>query len=187
MTWGSPGWLVSISYTSSVNKLIRIWAWAGNDFPYSHAGYGSQKKVTNPFFLARSPRRPVWEDKDSLDCVLTDTLNQFFFTVIHPTFFCLVYKLNVKCSLIPLYRCLAAKLCLTLCNHMDCSPPGSSVHGILQGRNPSFLPWQEDSLQLSHQGSPIPLYTLHQNRNLLKNEIKFTWHNLFIRLLPFKR
>ena len=24
--------------------------------------------------------------------------------------------------------------CLTLCNPMDCSPPGSSVHGILQAR-----------------------------------------------------
>ena len=22
--------------------------------------------------------------------------------------------------------------CVTLCDHMDCSPPGSSVHGILQ-------------------------------------------------------
>ena len=28
--------------------------------------------------------------------------------------------------------------CLTLCNHMDCSPPGSSVHGILQVR---ILEW----------------------------------------------
>ena len=27
---------------------------------------------------------------------------------------------------------LAARLCLTLCNPMDCSPPGSSVHGVLQ-------------------------------------------------------
>ena len=26
--------------------------------------------------------------------------------------------------------CLIAKLCLTLCNPMDCSPPCSSVHGI---------------------------------------------------------
>ena len=26
------------------------------------------------------------------------------------------------------------QLCLTLCNTMDCSPPGSSVHGILQAR-----------------------------------------------------
>ena len=27
-----------------------------------------------------------------------------------------------------------AQLCLTLCNPMDCSPPGSSVFGILQPR-----------------------------------------------------
>ena len=27
-----------------------------------------------------------------------------------------------------------AQLCLTLCNPVDCSPPGSSVHGILQER-----------------------------------------------------
>ena len=27
------------------------------------------------------------------------------------------------------YLCLVAQSCLTLCNSMDCSPPGSSVHG----------------------------------------------------------
>ena len=27
-----------------------------------------------------------------------------------------------------------AQLCLTLCNPMDCSPPGSSIHGTLQAR-----------------------------------------------------
>ena len=27
-----------------------------------------------------------------------------------------------------------AQLCPTLCNPMDCSPPGSSVHGIFQAR-----------------------------------------------------
>ena len=30
--------------------------------------------------------------------------------------------------------CFVAQLCPTLCNPMDCSPPGSSVHGILQMR-----------------------------------------------------
>ena len=30
------------------------------------------------------------------------------------------------------------QLCLTLCDSMDCSPPGSSVHGILQAR---ILDW----------------------------------------------
>ena len=31
-------------------------------------------------------------------------------------------------------KVLAIQLCLTLCDPMDCSPPGSSVHGILQAR-----------------------------------------------------
>ena len=34
--------------------------------------------------------------------------------------------------------CLCAQLHLTLCNPMDCSPPGSSVHGISQAR---ILEW----------------------------------------------
>ena len=34
--------------------------------------------------------------------------------------------------------CLVSKLCPTLCNPSDCSPPGSSVHGILQAR---ILEW----------------------------------------------
>ena len=67
------------------------------------------------------------------------------------------------------------QLCLTLWDPMDCSPPGSSVHGILQARRlewvtcppPGDLPHpgiepaslvaptlQGGSLLLSHQGSP---------------------------------
>ena len=34
------------------------------------------------------------------------------------------------------YRCLVAQWCPTLCDPMDCSPPGSSVHGISQARVP---------------------------------------------------
>ena len=29
---------------------------------------------------------------------------------------------------------MCAQSCLTLCDPMDCSPPGSSIHGILQAR-----------------------------------------------------
>ena len=36
------------------------------------------------------------------------------------------------------YQVLVAQLCLTLCDPMDCSPPGSSVHRILQAR---ILEW----------------------------------------------
>ena len=31
--------------------------------------------------------------------------------------------------------CLVAQLCLTLCNTIDCSPPGSSVHGYSPSKN----------------------------------------------------
>ena len=40
---------------------------------------------------------------------------------------------------VSLYVCAKSLLsCLTLCNPMDCRPPGSSVHGILQAR---ILQW----------------------------------------------
>ena len=35
-------------------------------------------------------------------------------------------------------KVLVAQFCLTLCDSMDCSPPGSSVHGISQAR---ILEW----------------------------------------------
>ena len=37
-----------------------------------------------------------------------------------------------------IYYCCVRILCLTLCNPMDCSPPGSPVYGILQAR---ILEW----------------------------------------------
>ena len=64
--------------------------------------------------------------------------------------------------------CLVAQSCSTLCDPMDCSPPGSSVCGVLQaeitgvgccfllqgvlptqGANPHPLPWQVSSSLLS--------------------------------------
>ena len=36
-------------------------------------------------------------------------------------------------------KVLVAHLGLTLCDPMDCSPPGSSVHGILQARIPEWI------------------------------------------------
>ena len=36
---------------------------------------------------------------------------------------------------------LVAQLCLTLCDAMDYSPPGSSVHGVLQARILEWVPF----------------------------------------------
>ena len=35
--------------------------------------------------------------------------------------------------------CLAAQLYLTLCDTLDCRPPGSSVHGVFQARRPEWV------------------------------------------------
>ena len=37
------------------------------------------------------------------------------------------------------YCCLVAKLCPILCDPIDCSLPGSSVHGILQARTLAWV------------------------------------------------
>ena len=72
---------------------------------------------------------------------------------------------------------LVTQLCLTLCGPMDCSPPGSSAHGLLQqeswsrlpfpspgdlphpGLNPGLLYCRPILYCLSHQGSPVKSIT----------------------------
>ena len=69
------------------------------------------------------------------------------------------------------------QLCPTLCNPMDCSPPGSSVHGDspgkntgvgchallqgifpTQGSNPGLPHRRRILYHLSHQGNPMECY-----------------------------
>ena len=65
--------------------------------------------------------------------------------------------------------CLVAQLCLTLCDPMDCNPPGSSIHGDSPGKNtgvgchaflhgnlpnPGLPCCRQILYPLSHQGSP---------------------------------
>ena len=52
----------------------------------------------------------------------------------HPHLFLHLLKRN---SLLLMY-CMCPQLCLTLCDSVDCSLPGSSVHGIFQAR---ILEW----------------------------------------------
>ena len=41
----------------------------------------------------------------------------------------------IHCLVLSCVLCLVAQLCPTLCKPMDCSPPGSSVHGGSPGKN----------------------------------------------------
>ena len=40
--------------------------------------------------------------------------------------------MTTKCSIDD--KCVYAQPCPTLCDPMDCNPPGSSVHGVFQAR-----------------------------------------------------
>ena len=70
---------------------------------------------------------------------------------------------------------LVAQLCQTVCNPMDCRPPGSSVHGILQAR---ILEWVA---MPSSRGSSQP-----RNRRCLvwmwelDCEESWAWKNLML-------
>ena len=70
----------------------------------------------------------------------------------------LSYHKLVRTDMGSVSRCVKSlQSCLTLCDPMDCSPPGSSVHGILQARILEWLaisysrqsPWPRDWTHVS--------------------------------------
>ena len=56
-----------------------------------------------------------------------------FFHIFHQSL--MVFRVQVFCLLVCVMCVLVTQLCPTLSNPMDCIPPHSSVHGILQARN----------------------------------------------------
>ena len=99
-------------------------------------------------------------------------------------------------------RCSVAQLCPTLCDPMNCSPPGSSVHGISQARG---LEWvaisfsrgssqprdgtcvscigQVGSLPLSHLGSPSTLRGSQMQVSVahsVSSTLQFIGHSIFL-------
>ena len=93
--------------------------------------------------------------------------------------------------------CLVAQSCLTLCNPVDCSPPGSSVHGDspgkntgmgccallqgifqTQGLNPGLPHCRQILYFLSHQGSPRILewvaYPFSRGSSRPRNQTRFS-------------
>ena len=80
-----------------------------------------------PLFLSYC--LPLWFD-DFLQCSALIPFSLSFVTLLEVFFFFL---------LVTIFVVLVAKLCL-FCETMDCSPPGSSVHGIFQAR---ILKWAD--------------------------------------------
>ena len=71
------------------------------------------------------------------------------------------FRLNTSLPSKLISCCLVTKSCLTLCDFMNCSPPGSSVHGISQAGilEPVAISlsrgssWHRDQTQFSYVGS----------------------------------
>ena len=78
-----------------------------------------------------------------------------------------------------------AQSCLTPCNPMNCSPPGSSIHGIFQARilewvAPPFSrgsSWTRDQTWVSHlSGRFFTIWTTKPIPNVTCYVIPLTWH-----------
>ena len=83
---------------------------------------GSDYGETNTFLITDD----IFFFVFSPDCIFFLTSEDFF------------YDLYLICGIVSNLMCEVAQLYPTLCNPMDCSLPGSSVHGILQAR---ILEW----------------------------------------------
>ena len=70
-----------------------------------------------------------------------------------------------RCS----YLLIVAQLCLTFCNPMDCSPPGSSVHGFFRQKYWSGLPFQRNANQNYNDIS------LHARMAIIQMSINNKW------------
>ena len=108
---------------SSVHGILqaRIQEWVA--VPFSRASSQLRNKPRSPSLQADSlrseaPGKPHQKQERRVICYLGHLKK--------------VTPMVESCS------CSVAKLCLTLCDPMDCSPPGSPVHGILQAR---ILEW----------------------------------------------
>ena len=60
----------------------------------------------------------------------------FLFKSHECTFVVMSYLMHLFSKVI---RCLVTQLCLTLCDPMDCSPPGFSIHGISQANKLEWI------------------------------------------------
>ena len=79
----------------------------------------------------------IYASKSITSC----SLNLEILILVFVTYYCITYSFIVSVSVaqesgswVSLYQSEVAQLCPTLWDSMDCSPPGSSVHGIFQAR-----------------------------------------------------
>ena len=111
-------WISAISSTNPWNSL-----WLASPATVLHSGSFS-------IWNAPLASQPLWNDIRAWLPLLQPHLPSVRGCKTLPHLWAFVHAMKVKV--------LVIQLCLTCCDPMDCSPPGSSVHGILQAR---ILEW----------------------------------------------
>ena len=93
---------------------------------------------------------------------------------------CMHFQLNKYCQIVlqsgdsnlhpSVQFSSVTRSCLTLCNPMDCSTPGLSVHHQLLELTQTYVHWVSDAIQPSHPlSSPSsPSFNLSQHQGLFK-------------------
>ena len=107
-------------------------------------------------------------DWDSLMCLQSMLMRRHRQTHEDPPWGCKFCHLGNTMQIHKLYcgSCLVTQSCLTLCDPMDCSPSGFSVHGILQARIREWVAisfsrgcsWPRDWTPVSCTGRQILYY-----------------------------
>ena len=100
--------------------------------------------------------------------------------LVEPVIQGMCLKGKKKCSYTLWKWSEVAQSCPTLCDPVDCSPPGSSVHGILQARILEWVAisfsrgsfWPTDRTQISHiAGRHFNLWATREARTLKRCRI----------------
>ena len=73
-------------------------------------------------------------------------------------------------------KVLVAQACVTLCNPMDCSPPGSSVHGIVQARILEWVPFPSPGITTDQK----PTMDRETKKKCTKNTTKENHQNIML-------
>ena len=93
----------------------------------NHRDGGAWRAAISGVARSRTRLKRLSSNSSSRFSFVLQTLYQKYFTLIAP-YICICMYIC----------CLVAQSCPTLCDPMDCSPPGFSVHGISQAR---ILEW----------------------------------------------
>ena len=123
-----------------------------------------QMRKLSKLMNAFSTIRPLLRGSTYLERCLGTCITQSNYCVSQQS--CRSQNLGERKSLFGEVWVLVAQSCLTLCDPMDCSLPGSSVHGILQARTLGWvrvvhdwateLNWTELKRTRSHMLQPRP-------------------------------